>query len=117
MNRLLVTCDDCGLSEGINRAALELHERGVADYASIMANFPATRHALALFRTVPTFGVGVHLNLTDGVPLTAPQMTSGLTRADGRFGAMPVLLRRTIRPAPRMLAALEKELGAQVDVF
>ena len=116
MNTLFVTCDDCGLSEGINQAALRLHERGMAQGASVLANFPATRHALDLFRSVPTLGIGVHLNLTDGVPLTAPAAHAGLTRPDGGFRAMRPLLWRSIRPVPSLLAAAETELRAQVDV-
>jgi len=116
MNTLFVTCDDCGLSEGINQATLKLHERGMAQCASMLANFPATRHALELFRGVPSFGVGVHLNLTDGFPLTAPEANAGLTRADGGFGAMLPLLWRSLHHSPSLLAAAETELRAQVNV-
>jgi predicted glycoside hydrolase/deacetylase ChbG (UPF0249 family) len=116
MNSVLVTCDDCGLSEGINRAALALHELGIAGSASVMVNFPATRHALDLFRQAPSFNVGVHLNLTDGFPLTTMPAASGLLRPDGRFRAMPSLIRRSLAPAAGYLSTVEAELRAQIDV-
>ena len=69
MQRLIVTADDCGMSEGINQATYDLHKRGYISAASVMTNFPGYRHALELFSDCPELDVGVHLSLTDGFPV------------------------------------------------
>ena len=86
MPKLIITADDCGLSEAINQETFELHQRGYISAASVMTNFPAHRHALELFRACPELDVGVHLNLTDGLPVTRlGPPHSHLLRPDRRF--------------------------------
>ena len=68
MPRLIITADDCGLSEAINETTYDLYQRGYITAASVMTNFPAHEHALALFRQSPDLDLGVHLTLTDGYP-------------------------------------------------
>ena len=69
MPRLIVTADDCGLSAGINRATVDLHQRGYISAASVMTNFPGYQGALALFADCPELDIGAHLCLTDGFPV------------------------------------------------
>lgn len=69
MPQLIVTADDCGMSQGINQATYDLHKRGYITAASVMTNFPAYRHALELFSDCPELDVGAHLTLTDGSPV------------------------------------------------
>lgn len=71
MPRLIITADDCGLSEGINQTVYDLHRQGYISAASVMTNFPAHTHALELFRSCPDLDVGIHLSLTDGHPVTS----------------------------------------------
>ncbi|MCY4018304.1 MAG: ChbG/HpnK family deacetylase [Chloroflexi bacterium] len=69
MQRLIVTADDCGMSEGINQATYDLHKHGYISAASVMTNFPGYRHALERFSDCPELDVGAHLTLTDGSPV------------------------------------------------
>ena len=86
MPRLIITADDCGLTEAINRETVALHKRGYISAASVMTNFPAHRHALELFSACPELDIGVHLNLTDGLPVTQfGPPHSHLLRDDRRF--------------------------------
>ena len=117
MNALIVTCDDCGLSEGVNSATLDLHRRGIASGASVMTNFPAAAHALDLFRACPGLSVGVHLNLTDGIPLTSIPAGTNLTGHDGRFRPIAHLARQALFPSARTLSSIEEELTAQFEVL
>ena len=71
MPKLIITADDCGLTEAINQKTYELHQQGVISAASVMTNYPAHEHALALFRTCSDLDLGIHLSLTDGHPVTA----------------------------------------------
>lgn len=71
MKYLIVNADDFGASRGINRAILELHERGVVTSASLMIDMPAASDAVAWAKRDEDLGVGLHVALTDetAVPL------------------------------------------------
>ncbi len=71
MLKLIITADDCGLTEGINQTVYDLHQRGYITAASVMTNFPAHASALERFRACPDLDLGIHLSLTDGHPVTA----------------------------------------------
>jgi predicted glycoside hydrolase/deacetylase ChbG (UPF0249 family) len=115
--QLIVTCDDCGLSEGITQTTLRLHQMGMATTASVMTNFPATHHALDLFARYPALEVGVHLNLSDGYPLTKLPRSSDLTRPDGHFRDRYVLLAKSLFPSAQMLEQVQGELRAQIEMM
>lgn len=70
MPKLIITADDCGLTEAINQKTYELHQGGYISAASVMTNYPAHQHALALFRACPDLDLGIHLTLTDGHPVS-----------------------------------------------
>src|SRR5258706_4250895 len=99
MRRILVTADDCGLSEGINLATVSLHARGMITAASLITNFPANAHALTLFSAYPSLEIGVHLNLTEGYALTSASPESGLTDLIGRFRTRISLFYRSLLPS------------------
>ena len=116
--RLIVNADDFGLTRGVNQAIAELHTAGVVTSATLMATGAAFDHAVELAHEHPQLGVGCHIVLTDGVPVSSPE-------------AIPTLLgkdRRTLRPSLKefLLAALrgrlnpaeiEREATAQIRVL
>lgn len=115
--QLIITADDCGLSEGINNAARDLHHAGIVTTATVMMNFPATEHAVEMLHATPTLRAGVHLNLTDGYPLTDVAAGAGLTLTDGHFQPRTLLFPRAMFPVPAWLSAVEAELVAQIEAF
>ena len=82
--RLILNADDFGLTPGINRAVAELHSAGVLTSATLMANGPAFDDAVAVARTHPSLGVGCHIVLTDGVPVSDPSRIPTLIGPDGK---------------------------------
>ena len=68
--KLIINADDFGLCRGVNKAVVEAHTTGVLTSATIMANMPASDEAIVIAKKTPTLGVGVHLNVTDGKPLS-----------------------------------------------
>ena len=82
--RLIVNADDFGLTPGINQAIAELHRAGVVTSATLMATGPAFGHAVALAHANPSLGVGCHVVLTDGLPVSAPEHIPTLLAPDGR---------------------------------
>jgi hopanoid biosynthesis associated protein HpnK len=115
VSRLIVNADDFGLTPGVNRAIVELHEAGVLTSATLMAKAGATSEAIAMARATPTLGVGCHVVLVDGDPVLPPaEVTSLIDQKTGRFPvSLGVFLTRLftgrIRPAE-----IEAEAAAQI---
>lgn len=82
--RLILNADDFGLTPGINRAIGELHSAGALTSATLMANGPAFDDAVAIARAHPTLGVGCHIVLTDGIPVSPPESIPSLIGPDGK---------------------------------
>ena len=80
--RLIVNADDFGLTPGINRAIAELHTAGVLTSATLMANGPAFEDAVSTAHAYPTLGVGCHIVLTDGTPISPPEKIPSLLGPD-----------------------------------
>lgn len=117
MRRYIVTCDDCGLSEGINTSAVALQSLGVNVAPSVMTNMRAAKHALVLFAASPALQPGVHLNLTEGFPLATLGSKSTLTRHDGRFHPRRVLFWHSVVASRAFRSQAARELEAQVIRF
>lgn len=79
MRQLIVNADDFGLTCGVNRAVLELHQAGALSSATLMANAPATQDAISLALQFPALGVGCHVVLVDGSPVLPPSQIPTLT--------------------------------------
>src|SRR3990172_4981706 len=99
--QLIVTADDFGLSPGVNIGIVDAHRLGIVGGTSLMVNLPFARDAMRLAADAPGLTVGLHLNLTSGVPLTPARH---LTDGQGRF-----------LPLPRVVAALTLDTRAVQD--
>ena len=82
--RLILNADDFGLTRGINRAIGELHAAGALTSATLMATGAAFDDAVTIARANPTLGVGCHIVLVDGTPLSPPETIPSLLGADGK---------------------------------
>jgi chitin disaccharide deacetylase len=82
--RLIINADDFGLTAGINRAIVELHCANALTSATLRATGPAFDDAVAIAHSHPTLGVGCHVVLTDGVPVSKPSSIPTLLGADGK---------------------------------
>jgi predicted glycoside hydrolase/deacetylase ChbG (UPF0249 family) len=70
--RLIINADDFGLTEGVNRAILELNAADVLPSATLMATGPAFRDAVHAAFQQTSLGVGCHVVLVDGQPALHP---------------------------------------------
>lgn len=66
--KLIVNADDFGWNKNINTGIIESHKKGIVSSTTILANFPGFDDAIK--RLPKTLGLGIHLNLTCGKPLT-----------------------------------------------
>jgi hopanoid biosynthesis associated protein HpnK len=112
--RVVINADDFGLCEGVNKAVAQAHTDGVLTSATIMANMPAADEAVEIAREQPTLGVGVHLNLTEGQPLSNLAGLGPLLDADGRFTCSLVTLAFCSLVWPKVRSAIRTELTAQI---
>ena len=109
---MIINADDFGLCEGVNRAVYEAHTRGVLTSTTIMANMPAVDEAIAIARKTPSLGMGVHLNATEGRPLSSGGVLVG---EDGEFKYSAYTLAMKSLVDKKVLKALEIELAAQIE--
>tara|TARA_Y100000031_G_scaffold127676_1_gene145507 strand:+ start:51 stop:350 length:300 start_codon:yes stop_codon:yes gene_type:complete len=85
MKKLIVSCDDLGISEEVNLGIYDCLEKGVATSSSIIANGRFYEHALnnVINQTTNKF-YGLHLNLTEGKALNKKSINA-LSDENNRF--------------------------------
>lgn len=115
MKRLIINADDFGMTEGVNRAVLEAHRRGILTSTSLLANGAAFASAVEIARNTPTLGVGVHLNLTEGRPVADSARIPGLLTPQGAFFPGPARLASRLLAGRTRLAQIETEFRAQIE--
>jgi chitin disaccharide deacetylase len=82
---LVVNADDLGLSPGINRAVIDCHTKGILTSASLLANTAGFEDAVSRCARCEGLGVGVHLNILRGQPVSQPARVASLLGSDGGF--------------------------------
>lgn len=108
MRRLIVNADDFGLTRGVSAGILAAHRHGIVTSTTMLATADVDRESLAEARD-SALGIGLHVNLTLGRPLTRG---SSLVDGDGRF------IRDARRAAARADARdVRAEVEAQVERF
>ncbi len=106
--RLIVNADDWGLTRGVSDGILAAHRHGIVSSTTVLATAELDRELVARLRDCG-LGVGLHVNLTLGTPLTRGR---SLVDGDGRF------VRDAGRAAARVTAAdVRAEVRAQVERF
>jgi predicted glycoside hydrolase/deacetylase ChbG (UPF0249 family) len=115
-SRLIVNADDFGYSEAVNGAILNSFESFLLTSTSIVANMPGFDHAVGLIRRHAFLErkVGLHLNLTEGFPLSRSLMACPLfCGGDGRL--IYHRDRSLFRLSRKELAAVYDELRMQLE--
>jgi predicted glycoside hydrolase/deacetylase ChbG (UPF0249 family) len=116
MDRLLIiNADDFGLCEGVNRAIAEAHKNGILTSTTLMSNMPSAQEAIKIAKQLPTLGVGIHLNLTEGRPISKEQIVNLLTNTNGEFGFSANQLAFKSLVSSKFRAAIKAELSTQIQ--
>lgn len=113
--RIIINADDFGLCEGVNQAVAQAHSSGVLTSATIMVNMPGADDAVKIAKEMPTLGVGVHLNLTEGPPVSKEACVERLIGADGQFDRSPIRLSLLSLTGHKIREAIRTELAAQIQ--
>jgi chitin disaccharide deacetylase len=114
LDMIIVNADDFGLCSEVNRTIISCFERAAISSTTVMANMPGFEEACELVHhNRLTSNVGIHFNLTRGIPLTSEiRRQRTFCNSDGFF---------SYSNAPwRLLNAYEKstlmrELQAQIN--
>jgi predicted glycoside hydrolase/deacetylase ChbG (UPF0249 family) len=84
--QLIVNADDFGLSPAVNAAVLQAHQRGIVTSTTVMINLPHAEAGLAqALAETPNLGLGLHLNLNQGKPVSPPTSVPSLVDEHGQF--------------------------------
>jgi chitin disaccharide deacetylase len=115
MKRLIINSDDYGRTPGISRGIREAHLRGVVTSTTCMLNIPTTAGDIAIaLQETPNLGLGVHLVLTMGRPVSAPESVPSIVDEDGSFFKYGPLLERL----PHLnMDEVKREWRAQIGRF
>lgn len=135
--QLLLHADDFGFSRAVTDGILRGFSDGLLTSTSLMANAPAASEALEAWSPLQArqahgelpsasarqrlgdgglpFDLGIHLNLTQGYPLTASRYPEELRLDDGRFcGIGQAFMKLGCRPN-RFTALIRDELSQQIE--
>lgn len=115
MKKVILNADDFGLIQGINEGIIQAHREGILSSATLMANAPGFEHAVELAGQNTDLGVGVHLNILRGKPLSESRHVESLMTKEGVFCPSVFRLYRGLKSRKIDLDQIEKELRAQIE--
>lgn len=114
MRQLIVNADDFGFTEQVSRGILDAHREGIVTSTTLMANGGAFDAAVSMGRRAYDLGIGVHLNLTEGLPVSPAANISTLVNRQGRLHLNPRHLIQGIMTRQVNLVEVEMELWRQI---
>lgn len=118
MKRLIINADDYGLTRGVNRAVAELHLTGALTSATLMANSQHFSEAAQHSVGTPSLGVGCHVVLVDGAPVSRLDDVSSLvvdsSQPQDSLRKTPGHFLRDLYLGRIRAADIEREAAAQI---
>jgi predicted glycoside hydrolase/deacetylase ChbG (UPF0249 family) len=114
MKQLIINSDDYGRTPEISRGIREAHLNGVVTSTTCMMNIPTTAEDVAIaLKETPQLGMGVHLVLTMGRPIT-DVAGSSITDENGNFFKYVPF----VEHVPQMdINEVKEEWRAQIESF
>jgi predicted glycoside hydrolase/deacetylase ChbG (UPF0249 family) len=82
---LIVNADDFNLTEGVSRGILRSHDLGIVTSTTVLINRPMPSRILKELKRRKAIGIGLHLNVTLGWPLSRPREIPSLVVPGGSF--------------------------------
>lgn len=118
MSHLIINADDFGLTAGVNRAILELHQSGVLTSTTLMAQAAASEEAINIAQATPRLGVGCHVVLVDGDPvLPQEEIPTLVDPVTGRFHHTLGIFLLGLLTGRIRAAEMEAEATAQIALL
>lgn len=115
MRKVIVNADDFGLCRGVNEGIILAHQKGILTSATLMANMPGFEHAVELSRQNKRLGVGVHLNIVRGQPVSPVNKVRSLLNSEDYFFSNVFLILEKLMLRKIHLKEIEREFRAQIE--
>lgn len=116
MRRLIINADDLGVNSARTHGIFQCFEFGIVTSATLLCNgsdaAQAAKHARE--KRLPT---GLHLNLTDGTPMSKPQDVESLLQSTAGEFRERTLQRRALDEGQIDAVHVEREIRAQIEWF
>lgn len=111
-----MNADDFGISDGVNRGILEAHQDGILTSTTLIVNTPHADEAASMWKKhTPQLGIGLHINLSYGAPISNPDEVPSLVESDGIFcTSYEAVVEKSATFDPAELAI---EINAQINRF
>ena len=94
MQKLIVTADDYGMCDAVDKAIDSGIENGFITTTNVMVNMESFQNARDLHKRYPNISVGIHWNVTTGKPISAPQKIPTLVDESGTFWPISTFKKR-----------------------
>lgn len=120
MIKVIVNADDFALDENRTKAILQAYQEGWISTTTAIVTTPWFNNAVDMARGLRLYGnIGLHLNLTEGFPLTQTIRRSPLfCDADGLFNAHFHNTKRHRLYLPKFEQdAVREEIEAQIEIY
>lgn len=88
-HKLIITADDYGMCESVNRAIDACIQQKVVLSTNVMTNMDCADQAAVLKEKFPYVSVGIHYNFTVGAPISPADKVRSLINQDGEFLSYP----------------------------
>ncbi len=116
MQRIIVTADDYGMCDEVDRAIDAGIENGFITTTNVMLNMETLYDAADLRTRYPGISVGIHWNVTTGKPVSDPKTVPSLVDENGTFWPIGTF-KKKYHKGKIFSTDLEKELEAQYLLF
>jgi predicted glycoside hydrolase/deacetylase ChbG (UPF0249 family) len=85
MRKLIINADDFGINKSITDAIIDCHKNGIITSTTLMSNMPFAEYAASKAKSFPGLSVGLHLNLTQGKPISNPSQIRNIVDSAGNL--------------------------------
>jgi len=113
--KLIIAADDFGLTPRINEAIAIACRDGIVTSASLMVTGVGFESALDIVRREPKLDIGLHLNLSEGRPISNPSKIPTLADSNGFLYKHPLKLAAALFKGRITTDDLEREIRAQIE--
>lgn len=116
MKRVIITADDYGMCNEVDKAIDECIKVGVVQSTNVILNMDSFVNAKTLRIKFPNVSVGIHWNVTTGKPLLETKKIKSLVDKNGNFFGI-IEFKKRMRLGKIQKKDLISELDAQYNLF
>lgn len=114
---LIINADDCNLTPKVTEAILDAHETGIVTSTTFMVNLPIAQGVARDLLAVKKLGVGLHLNITLGEPVSKKQLVKNLLGKDGCFRKQADYFGKKFPPTAEITEEFKAQLQKFIKIF